>query len=172
MVVVYGRRAEHWDEMERRFIQRAHLFRGIAARRASTKRLAELDRRRKLPGEGHPLWRHHDPAYGARFGGGDWSSSLVPSPKGNRVRNEAAAKCMDQWSSALHGSIQPQKRHHRRWAHKAQVRACPSPTSGASQRLPWLPEAPRRRWANQHRRPDASAPRKLVLEPNHCPWPC
>jgi len=45
--------------MEQRFIQRAHLFRGIAARRASTKRLAELNRRRKLPG---------DPAYRARFG--------------------------------------------------------------------------------------------------------
>ena len=52
MVVAYGRKAEHWDEMEQRFIQRAHLFRGIAARRASTKRLAELDKqRRKLPGK-------------------------------------------------------------------------------------------------------------------------
>ena len=71
IVAEYSRKGEEWDRMEWCFIQRAHLFRGIAARRASTKRLAELDKqRRKLPG---------DPAYGPTFGGGDWSSSLVPS---------------------------------------------------------------------------------------------
>jgi len=73
MVVAYGREAEHWDEMERPFIQQAHLFRGIAARRASTKRLAELDKQRcKLPG---------DPAYGADFGGGRLVELLGPQPQ-------------------------------------------------------------------------------------------
>ncbi len=65
IVAVYSRKAEDWERMERRFIRRAHRFRRIVARRVSTEKLAELDkRRRKLPG---------DPAYGADF----WRRQLV-----------------------------------------------------------------------------------------------
>ncbi len=65
IVAEYSRRAEEWDRMERRFIRRAHRFRRIVARRVSTKKLAELARRRRqLPA---------DPAYGADF----WRQQFV-----------------------------------------------------------------------------------------------
>src|SRR5215471_12632668 len=65
IVAEYSRKAEDWDRMERRFIQRAHRFWRIVARRVSTEKLAEPERlRRKLPG---------DPAYGAAF----WRRQLV-----------------------------------------------------------------------------------------------
>jgi len=61
----YHRKAQDWERMERRFIRRAHRFRGLLARRVSAEKLAELDTRRsRLPG---------DPAYGADF----WRLQLV-----------------------------------------------------------------------------------------------
>ena len=73
MVVAYGREAEHWDEMERPFIQQAHLFRGIAARRASTKRLAELDKQRcKLP-----VTLHTGPTLAVAIGRAPWCSATI-----------------------------------------------------------------------------------------------
>ena len=65
IVAEYRRKAEDWERMERRFIRRAHRFRGLLARRVSAEKLAELDTRRsRLPG---------DPAYGADF----WRLQLV-----------------------------------------------------------------------------------------------
>ena len=47
---------------------------------------------------------------GPTFGGGNWSSSLVASYKGNRLRNEVAAKSIDQRHLAFHMSRQAHKR--------------------------------------------------------------
>jgi hypothetical protein len=49
IVAAYSRKAEDCDRMEQRFIQRAHPFWRIVARRVSIEKLAELERlRRKL----------------------------------------------------------------------------------------------------------------------------
>ena len=77
IVAEHSRKAEDWDRMEQRFIQRAHRFRRMVARRVSPKRLAELDtQRRKLPG---------DPAYGANF----WRRQLVEL-RGRRPQRKQA----------------------------------------------------------------------------------
>ena len=89
IVAEYRRKAEGWERMERRFIWRAHHFRGLVAHRVSAKELAELD----SGGAGCQVTQPTGPT----FGGSSWSGSLAASHKGRRAGGSVARKSMGQW---------------------------------------------------------------------------